>query len=111
MDEQTLAWLRTQVGDQPDDAALQEIYGRHVAGGQADPAAATAREVLGRRLADFIAAPASLSVAGEITRGTGANIAALQRQLGDLGERGSDDVGLPDMTRTAITVTRWRRTR
>ncbi len=84
LDQDTLAWLRSQVGDEPTDAELAEIVDQQAGAGAEDPVKAAARWVLSNRLANFAAQPASLSVAGEVSRSTGANITALQKQLQNL---------------------------
>lgn len=107
LDADTLAWLRSQVGDTPDDDTLADVVDQQAGAGEPDPVRAAARWVLGKRLADFVAAPASLSVAGEITRSTGANITALQAQLATLDVPA--DAGLPVATVTPLAGRRWRR--
>lgn len=90
--ENQIAWLRDWVGAQPDDDALTAVFNRQLDAGEADPLRATARAVLTRRLADYLAAPASFTTE-EYGQNVGANITALQKQLGELadpGDPGSD---------------------
>jgi hypothetical protein len=106
LDPDTLAWLRSQVGEEPPDAELAEIVDREYGAGSPDPVKSAAQWVLRKRLADFVAQPATLSVAGEVSRSTGPNIAALRDQLGAL-----DTVEAPALQPLVLTplAARWGR--
>lgn len=70
------AIIRAEVGANPDDDTLDEIYDRHGVVG------AVIYEVLSRRRADLIANPASFGVdSGAYQQSTAENIRALDRQL------------------------------
>lgn len=69
------ATVRAEVGDDPDDETLDEIYGRvGTVGG-------VIYEVLTRRLADYMANPAQFAVPGKYSQNVQANIQALQAQV------------------------------
>lgn len=72
----TLAWIRSKVGDTPDDATIDAVYTRLLS-----DQVATAREILDKRLANYLASPASFSVSGEYSQSVGDNIRALQEAL------------------------------
>lgn len=74
-----LVRIRRQVGDKPDNAALQSIYDRT---GDLDE---LVLEVLEIRLANLVASPAQFTVVGEYGQDTGKNIDALKGVVGVLG--------------------------
>lgn len=76
--EAQLAWLRDELGDQPDDAALQERYER--LGSVRDVAIAVWR----RRRTDFIASPLSTQLAGVAGVNASENVRAIDRRIAAL---------------------------
>lgn len=76
--EQEIAFLRAEVGSDPPDEQLQDRMDR------LGSVLQVADEILRERLANLVAAPASLNVPGVIGVNTAANITALQKQLGRL---------------------------
>jgi hypothetical protein len=83
LDADTLAWLRTQVGDTPDDATLADVYDQQITAGSDNPRLATARAVLSKRLANFSASPSSFQTP-DYGQNVAANISALRQQLDEL---------------------------
>jgi hypothetical protein len=74
-----LHWVRRQVGDRPDDATLNEAYER--LGTRED----VAREVLEKRLANFLSQPAEFVLPGDYSQDASRNISALQEAIEGLG--------------------------
>ena len=77
--EQELAWIRSKVGDDPDEIDLEDRYTR------LGDVTEVVREVLSGRLANLLAAPASITIPGEYAQNTAANIKGLQEELAALG--------------------------
>jgi hypothetical protein len=105
-----LPWIRSEVGNTPDDDALQAIYDRHEANSVFNPALATVVEVSRGRLANFSANPATFNVEGDYSQSTAANITALQKQLDRLDP--TDDGQAPDVLpplQVVRTKSRWGR--
>lgn len=89
LDVDQLALVRSWVGDQPDDAALNAIFDR--TGSLFD----SIREVLRTRYANLLRNPSSFAVTG-YSQSTGANMAAMRELLAKLeatGEDGLEEVG------------------
>ncbi|WP_052457552.1 hypothetical protein [Streptomyces sp. AcH 505] len=78
MDAATRAWLIAQLGTA---TPLPDLEARFTRLGKAR---AVALEVLGERLAAFIAQPTTVNVSGVVSVSFSANIAALQKQIADL---------------------------
>ncbi len=77
--EDQLVQIRRQVGNKPDDAALNAIFDRTL---DLDE---LVLEVLETRLATLEASPASFTVVGEYAQDTGKNIDALKDKVSALG--------------------------
>lgn len=86
-----LNWIHDRVGDTPDDAALALVAART----DITTREAVVREVLSRRLANMLAAPASFTIPGEYGQNNSANITALQAQLDQVGGIGDGSSSLP----------------
>jgi hypothetical protein len=102
-----LTWLRARVGATPDDDELAGVYAQFAA--VDDPKTETARWVLSKRLADFVASPAQMAVSGEVSRNAAANITALQGQLADLGGVPGVDGDSPELQIADLAVARFAR--
>jgi hypothetical protein len=81
-----IAAIRREVGEEPDDAALNEAYDR------LGDIAIVVIEIVERRLANFESEPTSFNVPGEYGQSTAQNIIALREKLARL--RGLIDPGL-----------------
>lgn len=79
LSEDQLVQIRRQVGNKPDDAALNTIYDRT---GDLDE---LVLEVLETRLATWEASPVEFTVVGEYSQDTSKNIDALRSKVGSLG--------------------------
>lgn len=77
--EDQLVQIRRQVGNKPDDAALNAIFDR------TEDLDELVLEVLETRLATLEASPAQFTVVGEYSQDTGKNIDALKGKVGALG--------------------------
>lgn len=75
MTDDERAEIRTWVGAEPTDAELDAIWAR------LEDVGDVVRAVLRRRLADLVASPASVTIPGEVSVNTAANIKALQDRL------------------------------
>jgi hypothetical protein len=106
LDPDTLAWLRTQVGDTPDDDELAEVYDQQVVAGAENPRLATARAVLSKRLANFSASPTSFTTP-DYGQNVAANISALQKQLEILDSQAATSEALPGVQRNPMRPA-WR---
>ena len=74
-----LVLLHDQLGTDADEIEMQERYDRNNDVNQ------VMLEMLQRRLADMVAAPACFSVSGEYTQSTGANIDAITAKISQIG--------------------------
>ena len=94
-----IGWIREWVGDDPDDVELNRLLNEPGVGDRG----AVVKRVLAVRLANLLAEPASMSISGEYSQSTAANIEALREKLAQLNASGAivDDttgvlvVGLP----------------
>lgn len=76
LDATDLRWLRRKIGGTPpDDDELNALFD------EIGTLAGVARSVIDERLANLLASPTSVTVAGEYTVDTSKQIAALQKQL------------------------------
>lgn len=83
-----LAVVRSYVGSEPADVDLEDIHDRVLT------VKAVVEEILRRRLADLLAAPASFTVPGGYSQSTAENIRSLSESLARVGtELGEDGVG------------------
>lgn len=85
LSEDDLILIRRDIGDKPDDGAVEEVYDR--LGGDIE---GTIDEILETRLATMLASPAQFSIPGEYSQSTDANIRALQEKVN---ARGIGDTG------------------
>lgn len=76
--DRQLAWVRTELGAQPDDAALHLSYAS--LGSVRDVVIA----VLRRRRADLLSGPLSVAVSGVVTVNRAENVKAIERRLATL---------------------------
>lgn len=79
--EQQIQTIRDEVGDQPDDAALNAIYQRADVEDEWD----VVTVVLKRRMAELTRRPTKVTIPGEYSQDTGDNLKALKAQLARLG--------------------------
>jgi hypothetical protein len=91
--------IRRQVGNSPDDAALNEAHDRLI--GEDDPVAAVVLEILEIRLADLRRQPSSFSIPGEYSQSTDGNIRTLEAQIAALGGGGAGTTILAPPARPA----------
>ena len=91
-----ITWLRSKVGDDPDDATLEALFTQ--LGSLAD----VAHQVLSQRLANLLAGPAKMAIPGEYEQDTSANIKALQAALNDPALY--DDVGDDNVSPTEVRI-------
>lgn len=78
--------VRREIGNSPDDAALDTIHDRHVANGEADPVNALILEVLEIRYAERLRNPDSFNVPGEYGESRNPEtLKALEAQIESLG--------------------------
>lgn len=86
-----LAAVRAEIGDTvpPSDDDLDEIHDRR--GGLVG----VVREVWAKRLAEYLASPASFTVSGEYAQSVAANIQGIQKRLAELATADDDSDEIP----------------
>ena len=100
-----LAYIRSEIGPEPADAALDDIYARL---GNSVPAVLL--EVLRGRLAAVISEPAGFSIAGvysQDSRPTAAIVKAIQEQMARIGAA-AGLTGTPEAATAQTVLTRAR---
>ncbi|MFD7341782.1 hypothetical protein ACFV98_38305 [Streptomyces violascens] len=97
MNSDVLSWLLAQLGPDTDTIDLSARYDR------LHSARAVAGEVLRERIAGLVAQPLKVTVNGVATIDNSANVAALERRLGQLHDGQSPDD--PTVTPTDLLTT------